>query len=424
MRTLLPLTLILMFFGCYNPDLTGPGGFDCKKTGECPEGFECKGGRCVVPGQPAPDAGGDAGGDGTPTGPCTIDPKQEALVSGSHIAASLFSAAPGAKAGDVSVSFGEQVGSQWTLFLAERAGGKWGTPAKIADNAGLYSSVAVNSKGQALVAFYDIKARTARLYREWISSSPIIDVDSTSFRGEFIDIGPGKEKRWLTYLGYPKLNVHGFYRLTLDVENGTVLGTPQHMPLPTNMTKVGLILQGGTPPSKHALAFFARQKALSAHTAFRVDWGGTSPVKLETLNSKFDDKELGMAMAPSGAMVVWSGYNTQQSYKEVKYWLNKNTSGVIRGTNPTLAFNPRGHEALAFVDNGRVELLVRQQPGAGAWSEPLTVTTTKAMVGYKVVVVPRADATDAKATWDLLYLQSTGAVTTSKLYHNEVSCSF
>ena len=74
-RLLLALPLILIW-GCFSPSYDGPGGFTCKKSNACPEGYTCVGGLCVEEG---------AVRDGSVDGPVSDSPVSDSPVSDSPV---------------------------------------------------------------------------------------------------------------------------------------------------------------------------------------------------------------------------------------------------------------------------------------------------------------------------------------------------
>jgi hypothetical protein len=79
-RLLLAIPLILTW-GCFSPSYDGPGGFTCKTSNACPEGFECVGGLCVKEGTTR-----DGSVDGPADGPVADRPAADGPATDGPVA--------------------------------------------------------------------------------------------------------------------------------------------------------------------------------------------------------------------------------------------------------------------------------------------------------------------------------------------------
>jgi hypothetical protein len=452
-QSLTIIVVLLSLGGCYDPDLSGPGGFSCAKTGECPAGFNCVNGVCLGP--PAGDVGqqpdgrrdtgradlGDArapdtredgpAGDGPvadlPTsdlpvvtpGSCVLlgKPQEVSTVN----ATDSFSFAVSAK-GVGAVSFAAE-GTAPTLNLLTRAGTSF-TSQTLASNAGDDSAVAFDTSGNPFVAYHDLSQSSLKV---WFNKNTYT-VDSANVSG-YMSVGAtsNTDYRIVTYSAGGALK-RAFVRIN-PAQSFTAqispVGAPTGVTGGTHLAQ-GVLLVSGTP---YTLAYLTTEpKPRVIHSIYYTlpspSW---KHYTLDTITGlKLQDYGVDIAPAAGGGPpIVWSNVGGASGGPQVRYHLSGKTVDVASGTSPSYAVASGSHEAVAYLKGGSIELISRKTGGQGTWTKPLVVYTAGvSLSATKVIVQGNPNASATTATWELVYRVSGNMTKLRRLHHVQVSCKY
>jgi hypothetical protein len=457
MRQALTVVVVLVLLGgCYNPELSGPGGFTCEKTGECPSGFNCVNGVCIGPPDP-----GDVGqrldvGNGAdksrkdaraPDGQRTDGPKQDqtrldlprsdlpvvmpgtCAVLGQPQDISKMNAAPdfsfavSAKS-NAAVSFVSE-GASPTLYLLTGTSTSF-TTQKLAANVG-GSAVGFDSTDKPIVAYSDISNISNSSLKVWFKNISYT-VDSNNVGGHVAAGAHGnKDYRYVTYLGNGQLKralIRVNPALNFTAQTSSV-GTPAGVTGGTHLAQ-GILIVAGTP---YTLAYVSNEaKPRVIHSVYYTQPSPTwKHFVLDTIAGiKSQDYGVGIApVAGGGPPVVWSNTGAGSGF-EIRYYLLGKVATIASGARPSYAVAPSSHEAVAYINNGSVEVISRKTAGQGNWTKPLAAFKVSGVGSgaSKVIVQGAQNATATTATWELVYRLSGNMTKLRRLYHVSVTCKY
>jgi hypothetical protein len=445
------VVVLLLLGGCYNPELSGPGGFTCEKTGECPSGFNCVNGVCIGPPDPGADVGqrldkGNGADKGTdaraPDGPKTDGPARldlpksdlPVVLPGTCAvlglpqdiskmnAASDFSFAVSAKS-NAAVSFVSEA-TPPTLYLLSGTSASF-TTQKLAGNVGA-SAVGFDSTDKPFVAYRDISnIANSSLRVRFKNISYAVDSNNV---GGYLAAGAhgNKDYRYVTYIS------NGQLKRALIRVNPTLNFTAQTSDVPapadvggTHLAQ-GILTVAGTPYTLAYVSTEAKPRVIHSvyHTLPSPSW---KHYVLDTLAGiKSQDYGVGIApVAGGGPPVVWSNTGGGGGF-EIRYYLLGKVATIASGVRPSYAVAPSSHEAVAYINNGSVELISRKTAGQGNWTKPLAAfkATGVGTGASDALVQGTQNATATTATWEIVYRLGGNMTKNRHLYHVSVTCKY
>ena len=421
-------TLAIALGGCYDPDLSGPGGFGCKKSQECPDGFTCVAGVCLREGQtgdqgtgeapPDDGGGGDAGGLS-----CKVN-NDERDISGAVInVGERFSFVVRGPARGV--SFSEFTLSPWANSLYVTVGAvtkSWATPKVVATKAGDHSAFDFTKLAPSVEAIVLARtdAQTTRLYvvNDKLVVSATVEVDPTSGTGEYPSIGPHAKSssRWLAYQGGTDIK-----RCVFDSSTSTVPVACEAIDRPGSIAKIGRPTSQGFSGNTHYLAYYTSDGA----SAYRSAHDGTSWKHTWLFFAgSLQDVEISLDLARDGSYIVWTAHPPTKPVAVFGWDFVPSTLGkeVSAGSRPSLA-RTKTHEAVAYLDPSSNVMLRTRAIGSKTWSDAVAVYGG----GYVSRVILQEPALTVgpkpnEATWELVYRRP--APLWAHLFHRTVTCTY
>jgi hypothetical protein len=401
------LSSLLLVGGCYNPDLSGPGGFLCATNG-CPSGFVCQSGVCVRSGQSRPDGGRPSEvrpSEARPPGTlaCTVTPGGVAIDPNRVGDGFDFERSNG---GTLAVSYTQNLVGH-DLRLAKRPPGTavaW-TSRELLQNVGESTAVAFDEVGAAcaanatLVAYRTApQAGTLRVICDGCPGAgtpPPFDIDPTPGAGGHVDIAtqaPGQCGVWLAYQGGGAAHLR---RARLDPAASQKVKVED---VPVDAKAPALFIAQDWDSSNHAITYIADRSVWQA----RLE--GT-PGALWTTR-KIDgaaDLPDHHGLAQVGSNLVYAAGAVASPV--VRYWVHDQASDVHAGSRPSLAYNGTA-EAVAYIDGADGWVLART--GDAKWGTPAA-----RLDGARRILVRAGDGPEA---WEVVYRTET------ELRHATVIC--
>ena len=416
---------LLLVSGCYNPDLSGSGGFKCAKTKECPEGFECINEVCVSgdvhsdgplvdrqvadaehdgPGSDGPGSDGIPPKD-LPTSPsCSITSAASPVTSLNVGSSFSFNISDN---GLRAASF--QTSSPSMVYQTTLTGG-W---VEFKVEAGDESAVDFDTSGSPIVAFH---AQNDTLRMRFNKGT--YNVDTATSSGTQVSIGahPNLGYRWLTYVSggglkrawvkvVPASTFGSGTEVVTPAESATTLTAPAQSLLTGASQAIAYVTLGATPRLYVSVGDLLTPNKWT-HTPVE-DLTGTSI------------KEYAVSMPRIGASpLLWTkGSSVRERFK------NTNTT-LFQGTRAHTDLSSLSQQAIVYVDNGSLIFVSRKNLGT-TYLPPVTLHKlgSGGLADHGIV---RANPTFTKAgsaRWEVVYRKVDSAAV-QQLLHVVIDCTY